>query len=311
MVNITKELTPEEKWRLQHEELHAKHKGHEAMHLEMVLILFTTLAVAQIILYKWKQSYSRSYQSFTLFGMWLFPLFFNLRAGWYRILVVWFLFTLITLLVLRKATRTPIDPHTPRITYKWFYNVHRVTYVLGILGYMIIMCTFFGLNLLLLIPPDIAMNAGVVTIFYGLYFGVLGRDCAEICAEKIAAKMGYFSENGLPSKRLMPNICAVCGQELTLNTMEDVEEENAEKTYKLSCGHLFHEFCIRGWCIVGKKQTCPYCKEKVDLKRMFKNPWERPHVLFGQLLDWLRYFIVWLPIIIVTVRGINYVLGLE
>lgn len=55
---------------------------------------------------------------------------------------------------------------------------------------MIIMCTFFGLNLLLLIPPDIAMNAGVVTIFYGLYFGVLGRDCAEICAEKIAAKMG-------------------------------------------------------------------------------------------------------------------------
>lgn len=35
----------------------------------------------------------------------------------------------------------------------------------------------------------------------------------------------------------------------------------------------FHEFCIRGWCIVGKKQTCPYCKEKVDLKRMFCNPY--------------------------------------
>lgn len=35
----------------------------------------------------------------------------------------------------------------------------------------------------------------------------------------------------------------------------------------------FHEFCIRGWCIVGKKQTCPYCKEKVDLKRMFSNPY--------------------------------------
>jgi len=36
----------------------------------------------------------------------------------------------------------------------------------------------------------------------------------------------------------------------------------------------FHEFCIRGWCIVGKKQTCPYCKEKVDLKRLFPYPWE-------------------------------------
>lgn len=37
--------------------------------------------------------------------------------------------------------------------------------------------------------------------------------------------------------------------------------------------HRFHEFCIRGWCIVGKKQTCPYCNEKVDLKRMMNNPY--------------------------------------
>lgn len=38
----------------------------------------------------------------------------------------------------------------------------------------------------------------------------------------------------------------------------------------------FHEFCIRGWCIVGKKQTCPYCNEKVDLKRMMSNPYPLP-----------------------------------
>ena len=25
--------------------------------------------------------------------------------------------------------------------------------------------------------------------------------------------------------------------------------------------------------MVGKKQTCPYCKEKVDLKAMFRNPY--------------------------------------
>ena len=42
---------------------------------------------------------------------------------------------------------------------------------------------------------------------------------------------------------------------------------------KLRLFYRFHEFCIRGWCIVGKRQTCPYCKEKVDLKRMFKNPY--------------------------------------
>lgn len=73
----------------------------------------------------------------------------------------------------------------------------------------------------------------------------------------------------------------------------------------------FHEFCIRGWCIVGKKQTCPYCKEKVDLKRMISNPWERTHFLYGQILDWLRYLVAWQPVVIGIVQGINYSLGLE
>ena len=43
-----------------------------------------------------------------------------------------------------------------------------------------------------------------------------------------------------------------------------------ENTFQLTCGHEFHEFCVRGWCIVGKKQTCPWCHEKVDLKVRFK-----------------------------------------
>ena len=52
------------------------------------------------------------------------------------------------------------------------------------------MSTFLGLNLMLYISPDTAMGAGITIIFYGLYYGVLGRDCAEICTDKMAAKMG-------------------------------------------------------------------------------------------------------------------------
>ncbi|KAF5929428.1 hypothetical protein HPG69_017854, partial [Diceros bicornis minor] len=118
----------------------------------------------------------------------------------------------------------------------------------------------------------------------------------------------FYSESGMPTKHLSDSVCAVCGQQIFV----DVSEEGIiENTYRLSCNHVFHEFCIRGWCIVGKKQTCPYCKEKVDLKRMFSNPWERPHVMYGQLLDWLRYLVAWQPVIIGLVQGINYILGLE
>lgn len=41
--------------------MHAKHKGHEAMHAEMVLILIVTLVIAQLVLMQWKQRHSKSY----------------------------------------------------------------------------------------------------------------------------------------------------------------------------------------------------------------------------------------------------------
>lgn len=47
--------------RVQHEKLHVKHRGHEAMHAEMVLILIATLVVAQIVLVQWKHRHCRSY----------------------------------------------------------------------------------------------------------------------------------------------------------------------------------------------------------------------------------------------------------
>uniref|UniRef100_A0A8C2RCX3 RING-type domain-containing protein n=1 Tax=Capra hircus TaxID=9925 RepID=A0A8C2RCX3_CAPHI len=118
----------------------------------------------------------------------------------------------------------------------------------------------------------------------------------------------FYSVSGMPTRSLSDDICAVCGQKIIV---ELDEEGLIENTYQLSCKHVFHEFCIRGWCIVGKKQTCPYCKEKVDLKRMINNPWERTHFLYGQILDWLRYLVAWQPVVIGIVQGINYSLGLE
>lgn len=46
---------------MEHAQMHAKHKGHEAMHAEMVLILIVTLVVAQLVLVQWKQRHSKSY----------------------------------------------------------------------------------------------------------------------------------------------------------------------------------------------------------------------------------------------------------
>lgn len=77
-----------------------------------------------------------------------------------------------------------------RLVYRWFYTIYKISYGLGIIGYTIIMFTFLGLNLILMIKPEIAMDYGMVFLFYGLYYGVLGRDFAEICSESMASKIG-------------------------------------------------------------------------------------------------------------------------
>lgn len=302
------EMSPEEHWKMQHEKMHVKHRGHEAMHAEMVLILIATLVIAQIVLVQWKQRHCRSYNMVTLVQMWVVPLYFTVKLYWWRFLSTWGMFSVITSYIIFRATRKPLSGRTPRMVYKWFLLIYKLSYAVGILGYLAIMFTMFGFNLLFRIKTEDSMDFGVVLLFYGLYYGVMGRDFAEICSDYMASTIGYYTGRGMPSRNLSDDICAVCGQKIFV----DLDEEGIiENTYQLSCNHIFHEFCIRGWCIVGKKQTCPYCNEKVDLKRMLNNPWERTHVLYGQLLDWLRYLVAWQPIIIGFVQGINYTFGLE
>ncbi|KAH9505690.1 hypothetical protein Btru_055508 [Bulinus truncatus] len=306
-VDLSK-LSEKERWRVEHQMLHEKHKGHESMHAEMAIILLATLIVAQIVLVQWKTRHFKSYQRATLLGMWLIPVVICIKFSWWRFCEFWVIFSIITAFVTYKASRKPLSGSTPRWVYKWFLLLYKLSYASGIAGYLVIMFTIFGLNMLVLVKPQTAMDFGLLLLFYGLYFGVVSRDFAEVCADTMAAHIGYYSTTGLPAKRLDPNTCAVCGNEIFM-----ISNDNAviEKTIKLTCGHVFHEFCIRGWCIVGKKQTCPYCKEKVDLKRMFPGPWERPHVMYGNLLDWIRYLVAWQPVIIGIVQVINWALGLE
>nr|XP_013807019.1 PREDICTED: RING finger protein 175 [Apteryx mantelli mantelli] len=307
-------LSTEQQWKFQHQKMHAKHHGHESMHTEMILILIAALIVAQIVLVQWKQRHCRSYNLVTLLQMWVVPLYFTIKLYWWRFLSVWGMFSVITSYIIFRATCKPLSGRTPRLVYKWFLLIYKLTYAIGIVGYLAIMFTMFRLSLFFRIKTEDSMDFGVILLFYGLYYGVMGRGFAEICSDYMASTIGFYNISGIPTRNLSSDICAVCGQKIFV----DVNEEGTiENTYQLSCNHVFHEFCIRGWCIVGKKQTCPYCNEKVDLKRILSNPypflnkWECTHVLYGRLLDWLRYLVAWQPVVIGIVQGINYSLGLE
>ncbi|CAI8051701.1 RING finger protein 121 [Geodia barretti] len=58
-------FSPEEAHRLRHRMVEERHRGHDLMHAEMILILFGSIAVAQIVLFLWRQKHRRSYQVHT------------------------------------------------------------------------------------------------------------------------------------------------------------------------------------------------------------------------------------------------------
>ncbi|KAJ3339731.1 hypothetical protein HDU93_007847 [Gonapodya sp. JEL0774] len=151
--------------------------------------------------------------------------------------------------------------------------------------------------------PQEAFQFGILCFFYGVYFGVLGRDTVERISDWMAAAVGYYNKAGLTTKQLRDGVCAICGA-----PSGDFPDDKIET---LACEHPFHEKCIRGWVIVGKKTTCPYCKEKVDTSRFTRGPWETQQVLYLSMLDFVRYLLVWQPIIFGTVNAAFYVLGVS
>lgn len=222
---------------------------------------------------------------------------------------------------------------TPKIVYKWFWVVYQISYVVGIIGYIMMFLTFMGFGV-----PDPNANDGegaassslitwgLTFLSYGIYFGILGRDFVEFCTESMASTLGYYTKDGFPRKHLRLGVCAICGIHVSnaISTIDahghlqapvvlqpSANGEATEPSIKLNCGHEFHEECIRGWCLIGKKDMCPYCKEKVDLRAFKTNPWDTTQQLYLNLLDALRYLIVWQPVIMGLVQFGFYMTGLK
>lgn len=184
-------------------------------------------------------------------------------------------------------------------------------------GYIILLASVLTAGMFVL--PIINPGFGIILLWYGLYFGVLNRDCAEVASDRIATRMGG-------SKRLAVSVrdCAICGGELadahsistSLLTIDQQQSRTniptGEASIQLSCKHIFHSDCMRGWLIIGKKDSCPVCNEKVDLRTLYADrPWETRNLSWVQMLDFFRYMVVWQPTILLAMQIAFHVLHLD
>eukprot|EP00123_Amoebidium_parasiticum_P019700 comp31110_c0_seq1/m.47248 comp31110_c0_seq1/g.47248 ORF comp31110_c0_seq1/g.47248 comp31110_c0_seq1/m.47248 type:complete len:335 (-) comp31110_c0_seq1:162-1166(-) len=304
MGNDTQPLTPEEKRRLELAQLQdvwkKEHTGHEGMHQEMVLIILGVSFVAQLVLAWWKRTRLNSYKKYTLVAMWLVPFIYCVASGYHQFPLVWLLFSASTGYITHMATRKPLDPKAPRFVYRYFLIMFKVCYAVGMCGYLILFSFFMGLSQAMIQNMEgrkYFVELALSMLCYGLYFGCVLRDFAEISAESMASTIGYYTPEGMPKRHLDPVTCAVCGEDM-------FEGPNKEREFSMPCMHRAHEHCLQGWYIVGKKDVCPYCKEKVDFSKLPRTPWQRQDAAFTVLLDMLRMLVAWQPLILLVIRGL-------
>mmetsp|Transcript_35095 Transcript_35095/g.99531 ORF Transcript_35095/g.99531 Transcript_35095/m.99531 type:complete len:429 (-) Transcript_35095:345-1631(-) len=307
-----------------HDALHSHHGPAHHGHREMDPAPFTTvltfyaimicMIAAQTGLFWWKKNHKRSYELVTLLGLWLFPAITCIVMHFWRFLMVWVLFTAVTGYLLSLCLARPMDRTTPRKVYTWFLVLYKVSVFIGSFGYFLLLAFYFlevfGLHHLVhdVISKVITPSAAILWIWYGLYFGILGRDSAEVCADTMSKRLGTGRKLSVSV-----NSCGICAQELRDFThLGEQQGEGYEKTVQLACKHLFHSGCIRGWTIVGKKDSCPVCNEKVDMRSLYSDrPWETRNLSWIQMLDAVRYMVVWNPLILLGLHAVFAFFGLD
>ena len=60
---------------------------------------------------------------------------------------------------------------------------HKVSVAAGLAGYLLLIVEMSGLGVLL--RPLLAPTTALVLLWYGLYFGILGRDAAEVASDRM------------------------------------------------------------------------------------------------------------------------------
>ena len=194
------------------EEYMKEHEGHDEMHAEMLLILFVILILSQVLLLVWRKQSPRTHHNATLLGLWFFPAGFSLYWEYSRFLVFWFGFSILNSYIIYIASRKPLAQGTPRYpfssspsswhlsdktgplpslrtVYKWFYLLFYLCYGVGLLSFFIIILDVAGVVSLFVDALEV-FQVSIMTFYYALYFGVLGRDFADMCSDQMASTLG-------------------------------------------------------------------------------------------------------------------------
>lgn len=242
----------------------------------MIGTLFIYAIILQTIVSLWNKLHKKSCQIVLFTGLFFCPLLFYFYVRHSFLLIVWIIFCVFVGRTFYKITKKPMGKNIARETYEIFRILFWITNCGIFMGQFLVFVSFC------LFPSAIPISFFFLIFF--LYFGLLSRDTIHLLSEIMANNTGFYSKEGVPGKGYNDKLCMICTTEF----------DNNELIHTLSCNHSFHAPCIKGWCIIGKKDFCPYCKKGVDYKTLPPDMWFKTEVWFTPMLSFFRGIMVFL-----------------
>ena len=139
-------------------------------------------------------------------------------------------------------------------------------------------------------------------LFYGGYFGVLHKDVCLWIHDQVRVQLRT------PDIRKQIGNCGLCGDVLDHPNEEGILQSHKSIHFMLECRHEFHETCLRGWALFGKRHTCPVCGEKTErVEELNKSaPWDQVSQEWVYFLNAMRLLCLFVPALLLLGRSLVY-----
>ncbi|AFN82765.1 hypothetical protein EROM_031430 [Encephalitozoon romaleae SJ-2008] len=242
--------------------------------LQRIAVISVYALVIQTFFSAWKKINKKTHDICVFLILLLFPPGFFLYIQSYFLPFCWLLFSSFMLLNTLKVVKGSFGKDVMRD----IYGVFKTLFIISNLG------TFLGQSLTFMFfylnPEYLGYTLSILLFF--LYFGLLSREVIFFLSETMAISTGFYSKEGVPGKGNNNSLCMICTRSF----------DGSDRIHTLVCTHSFHEDCIKGWCLLGKKPFCPYCKKKIESSSLPPELWHKTEVWFYPLINTLRSFIV-------------------
>ncbi|KAI5180988.1 RING finger protein 121/175 [Nematocida sp. AWRm80] len=235
--------------------------------ISSLIALAIVFVGVQILAYVWKKAHKGSFQIVSTLTLLIFPMLTALITRAYMFITVWLIVILVHLVVFRDIFLGRRPKMLTTNIYEVYRSIFKVSICSSLIGYLMIAIGFFK-------GPTKLYSKGIILLMYSLYYTLIIRTGLDFISQRSAGTI-------LPSKKTVSNgVCPLC------------REDKGGKKITLSCNETFHETCIKSWKILGKTDTCPSCKEKVDLSNVAMNPWQKNEYIFTKFLDFTSNLIL-------------------